>query len=170
MPEPDEKQVRDHVQRRALALLARREHTIRELEQKLTRRLDAEPGVVRSVVQALADRDLVSDERYATAFARDAVRMKPRSAGRLERELAERGVPERVAGAAVRSVFDDLEVDDARLAARAADAYHPRVAAAPVATRWRRLAAHLQRRGFANSLIYDICAARLPETAADGDA
>jgi SOS response regulatory protein OraA/RecX len=167
MPGPDKNEIRDRVRRRALALLARREHTILELEQKLDRRLDVADGVVPSVVQELADRNLVSNERYADAFVRDAVRMKPRSARRLERELLERGVSSRVARAAVQAVFDDLDVDDGRLAAAVADAYHARVADAPPATQWRRISGHLQRRGFANALIYDTCAALVPEPASE---
>jgi regulatory protein len=152
---------RDRVKARALRLLARREHAVRELGEKLAR--GADPEDVRAVVQELVDRGLVSDRRYAEARARDAIRMKPRARRLLVGELVGKGVPAPVAGRAVDAVFDEEEVDDDALARRVAETYLPRVKGRPTETRWRRLAAHLQRRGFANERIYDVCAALLPE-------
>lgn len=165
--EPLDPAARERVRERALELLARREHSVRELGEKLMRKGDAEEAVVRAVVEELADKELVSDARYGAAYARDAVRLKPRARQQVVSELVEKGVPARTAARAVDQVFAEEEVDDAALARRLAEAYGPRVAGEPVETRWRRLAAYLQRRGFANALIYDVCTAVLPEAEAD---
>ena len=45
---------------------------------------------------------------------------------------------------------------------RIAEAYLPRIAGRAAEARWRRLAGHLQRRGFDNARIYEICAELLP--------
>ncbi len=160
--EPDP-EVRERVRKRALGLLARREHTVRELGEKLTSRGEADEEVVRVVVEELARKDLVSDARYARAYALDAVRMKPRARRRIVGELVERGVPAANAARAVDLAFDEEEVDDAALARRLAEAYLPRVADHDDGTRWRRVATYLQRRGFENTLIYDVCREILPE-------
>lgn len=163
--EPDP-EARDRVRKRALGLLARREHTVRELGEKLTSSGDAEEDVVRAVVEELARKDLVSDARYARAYALDAVRMKPRARRRIVSELVDRGVPAANAAAAVDAAFVEEEVDDTALAQRLAEAYLPRVADQDDETRWRRVATYLQRRGFDNTLIYDICRETLPEPGA----
>lgn len=154
---------RDRVKSRALKLLARREHAVKELGEKLLRKADTDPEDVRAVVQELADRDLVSDRRYAEAIARDAVRLKPRARRLLVGELVEKGVAAPVAGRAVDAVFAEEETDDDALAGRVAESYLPRLEGRPADARWRRLAGHLQRRGFANERIYEVCAALLPE-------
>lgn len=160
-------EARDRVKARALRLLARREHGVRELGEKLLEKAGTDPEDVREVVQELADRDLVSDRRYAEAFARDAIRLKPRARKLLVGELVARGVPAPLAGRSVDSAFADEEVDDDLLAHRLAESYLPRIEGRADAARWRRLAGYLQRRGFDNQRIYHVCAALLPEVDAD---
>lgn len=118
---------------------------------------------MREVVQELAAKELVSDERFAEAWARDAVRLKPRAERRLVTELVEKGVPAALAGRAVAAVFAEEEADDRGLARRLAERQRGRLDALEPAARWRRLAGHLQRRGFANALVYEICSEVLPE-------
>jgi regulatory protein len=158
---------RDVVKARAMRLLARREHGVRELGEKLLRVAGTDPDDVREVVQELADRELVSDRRYAEAFARDAVRLRPRARSLVVGELVARGIPAPLAGRAVDAAYADEAVDDDVLARRLAEAYLPRIASRSDATRWRRLAGYLQRRGFDNQRIYGVCAALLPEVEAD---
>ena len=162
--EPDPEAL-DRVKKRALDLLSRREHTVRELGEKLQAKGDAGEEVVRAVVEELAAKELVSDARYARAFALDAVRMKPRARRRIVSELVERGIPAAPAAQAVDAAFDEEGVDDAVLARRLAETYLPRVADASDETRWRRVAAYLQRRGFDNTLIYEVCRDMLPGSA-----
>lgn len=156
-------EAREKVKARALDLLARREHSVKELGEKLGRRMEVEPEVVREVVEELADKGLVSDERYAEAWARDAVRLKPRAERKVVSELVEKGVPARVAARAVAGAFADEDVDDRALATRLAEAYRSRIEAESGETQWRRLAGYLQRRGFDNALIYDVCEEMLPD-------
>ncbi len=156
-------EARERVKSRALDLLARREHSVKELQQKLDRRMEVPPEVVREVVEELADKELVSDQRYAEAWARDAVRLKPRAEDKIVTELTQKGVPARVAARAVADAFADEGVDDHALAVRLADGYRSRLEGEPAETQWRRLAGYLQRRGFHNALIYDVCEELLPD-------
>jgi regulatory protein len=74
----------------ALRLLARREHSERELSTKLTTRGYA-PEVVTAVTAALADKRLVSDARFVQEFVASRVR---RGSGplKIREELRGRGV------------------------------------------------------------------------------
>ena len=163
MTEPRDPQARDRVKERALRLLARREHGVKELGEKLLRKAGTDPEDVRVVVQELVDRELVSDRRYAEAVARDAIRLKPRARRLLVGELVGRGVPAALASSAVDGVFAEEEVDDDVLARRLAESYLPRIEGRADDARWRRLAGYLQRRGFDNERIFHVCAAVLPE-------
>lgn len=74
----------------ALKLLARREHSLRELERKL-RQKGFEPQAIQDCLAALEQQRLQSDERFAESYV--AARMA-RGYGpqRIRVELAERGV------------------------------------------------------------------------------
>ena len=76
--------------RRALGLLARREHSRAELLVKL-RRSGHGRGEAERAVEILVERDLVSDSRFAEAFIRSRVE---RGSGplRIRRDLEARGV------------------------------------------------------------------------------
>ncbi len=141
---------------RALGLLARREHGVRELERKLLAK-GADRELAREVTLELAARDLVSDERFAGAFAREAIRRRPRSRRLLVAELAERRVPAAVAARAVEAVFAEAGVDDATLAERLAESRAARLASLPAEARRRRLWRLLQSRGFGASLAAQAC-------------
>ena len=163
MTEPRDPEARDRVKERALRLLARREHGVKELGEKLLRKAGTDPEDARAVVQELADRELVSDRRYSEAFARDAIRLRPRARRLLVGELVGLGVPARLAGSTVDAVFAEEEVDDDVLARRLAESYLPRIAGRADDARWRRLAGYLQRRGYDNERIFHVCAAVLPD-------
>ena len=76
--------------RRALDLLARREHSRAELVRKLVRSGHERPEAERTV-EALASQGLVSDARFAEAFIRSHVE---RGSGplRIRRDLEARGI------------------------------------------------------------------------------
>jgi len=98
---PDEEDARDPVRVRAVALrlLARREHSTRELTSKLTAR-GYEQQTVAAVIEALADRNLVSDGRFVDEFVASRVR---RGSGpvKIREELRSRGVAESLVDAAL---------------------------------------------------------------------
>ncbi len=76
--------------RKAMDLLARREHAVDELRDKLIRR-DLEPSLVAQVLQALEDEGLLSDARFTEAY----VRYRHGSGygpQRIRQELRQRGV------------------------------------------------------------------------------
>nr|VFJ44231.1 MAG: regulatory protein [Candidatus Kentron sp. DK]VFJ64435.1 MAG: regulatory protein [Candidatus Kentron sp. DK] len=78
------------IRQKALALLARREHSARELSRKLTAK-GAEPEVAAQVVERLRQENLLSDERFAEGFAHQRI-----EAGygpiRIRHELREHGI------------------------------------------------------------------------------
>ena len=91
---PDEEEARDPARVRAVALrlLARREHSTRELTTKLTAR-GYEQQTVLAVIEALADRNLLSDGRFVDEFVASRLR---RGSGpvKIREELRGRGVAE----------------------------------------------------------------------------
>ena len=88
----------------AMDLLARREHSQRELRTKLERRFP--PLQVEETLQTLAAEGLQSDSRFAEAFVRQR---SQRGYGplRIRQELRQRGISEELAAVAM----DGAEVD-----------------------------------------------------------
>jgi regulatory protein len=80
----------EEVRQAAIALLARREHSRRELEQKLRQR-GAGEELIAEALDALAAEGLQSDARYTESFI-TARRARGFGALRIRAQLRERGV------------------------------------------------------------------------------
>jgi regulatory protein len=95
----------------AMNLLARREHSVRELRNKLKRRFPDDERVDEQLSRLTAE-NLQSDARFAESYAHQRI---SRGYGpvRLREELRERGVSE----ADVAAVMEEMEVDWYTLAA-----------------------------------------------------
>ena len=89
------------LKQRAVAYLARREHSRAELAKKLSAHGTQEE--IDSVLNSLQDAKLLSDQRFAAAFIRS--RAERFGAGRLRQELRQRGVEDSL-------VEQELAVDD----------------------------------------------------------
>ena len=76
---------------RAIALLARREHSSHELHRKLLAKGFPEP-LIEATLQQLSAGNLLSDERFAEAYVQSRMN-KGFGPLRIEAELRERGTP-----------------------------------------------------------------------------
>ena len=112
------------IRRSAMNLLARREHSQRELREKLKSRF-AEPELIEDVLAALANENLQSDQRFAESFVRQRL---SRGYGplRLRQEIKQRGLCDGDLDAALAS----LEPDWIELAERC---YRKKFGAGPAA-------------------------------------
>jgi regulatory protein len=140
---------------RALAILARREHTRAELQRKLGA-FSTDEAAVASVLDELGARKLLSDERYAEARATTLARKF--GTARIERELRAKGVAKSLAARAVAAARQtELE--------RARTVWKKRFGAAPRdALEMARQMRFLQNRGFSFDAIRAVVAG-----ARDGD-
>jgi regulatory protein len=86
-------------------LLARREHSLSELERKLCRRFDA-PDLVASVLRDLQRENLQSDERYAEGLLRQRIQ-RGYGPTRIRQDMRERGLDEAAISAAHAAVEPD---------------------------------------------------------------
>ena len=89
----------------ALGLLARREHSLRELRSKLTLR-GHEAATIEAVLDELAARELVSDERFAEAFLRSRLE-RGQGPLKIRAQLRERGV----GAPLIDAVLSEAEID-----------------------------------------------------------
>ncbi|MGI9296668.1 MAG: regulatory protein RecX [Gammaproteobacteria bacterium] len=92
-----------NLRRAALSLLARREHSRRELAEKLARRFDADS--IAALLDELTKNDLLSDSRFARAFVRGTGGKFGRAM--LRQKLYLRGVSEDVVAAALAEIAED---------------------------------------------------------------
>jgi regulatory protein len=133
----------------ALRLLARREHTRKELYRKLRKR-KWDSGKITSVLDRLANEDLQSDRRFAEAHLRSRIERRYGPL-RIEGELIRRGV----SAALAREVLDGAEVDWVEVAR---SAYLSRFGQEPLidleekGRRWRIM----KRRGFTGGQLAQV--------------
>jgi regulatory protein len=110
----------------AMDLLARREHTARELRDKLIRRFP-DDEIIREQLARLAEERLQSDERFAASYAQQRS-AKGYGPLRVREELRQRGVNE----GDVVTTMQSLEID------------------------WRELAADVMRKKFGTRAAVDL--------------
>jgi regulatory protein len=136
----------DEVRHAAVGLLARREHSRRELLLKLAQRGFSEALAVEAVEQ-LAAAGLQSDRRYAEAFVASAV-AKGQGAMRIGATLRQRGVSDEI-------IEEQLAACDADWLGELERVRRKRFGAAlPKDTKeWARQARFLQYRGFSAEQI-----------------
>ena len=135
---------------RAVALLARREHSRLELARKLERRLDEGQDCrdIDAVLDDLQRRKLLSDERFAASVLR--ARSARYGEARLARDLQVRGVPADVARDALEAIRNS-EIDRARLQ------WARRFKALPSSIEERaRQTRFLEARGFSSTVIRQV--------------
>jgi regulatory protein len=136
---------------RAIALLARREHSRAELARKLMRRLEEgqDQTDVDAVLDDLQRRRLLSDERFAASLVR--TRAPRYGAARLKLDLKARGVPAAIAAEALHQLSagdGGSEFDRARAV------WSRRFGAAPQSLAERsRQTRFLEARGFSSEVI-----------------
>ena len=132
------------LKQRAVAYLARREHSRAELAKKLSAHGTQEE--IDSVLNSLQDVKLLSDQRFAAAFIRS--RAERFGVGRLRQELRQRGVEGELAERELKT--DDLpaEIERARVV------WQKKFDGQPAdAKEWAKQARFLQSRGFSSDII-----------------
>lgn len=125
----------------AVAMLARRPRSEREVRQRLRRR-KFEPELVEQTMARLHAANLIDDAEYARAFTESRDRQSPRGGRLIARELRSNGIDAALADRAASAVDDD---DAAyRLASRRLRG----LAGLDYDAFRSRLGGYLQRRGF----------------------
>jgi regulatory protein len=129
---------------RAVAHLARREHTRAELARKLAPHAET-PEELEAVLDDLARRKLVSDERFATTRSESLARKF--GAARVVRELRDKGV----AADSIERISGELKANELE---RAREVWQKRFGAAPRSAAERaKQGRFLQGRGFSFEVI-----------------
>jgi len=129
---------------RAVAYLARREHTRAELARKLAPHAES-PDEVQAVLDELARRKLISDERYA--ITRSEALAQKFGAARVVRELRDKGV----AADSIERISGELKTNELE---RAREVWRKRFGATPRnAAERAKQGRFLQGRGFSFEVI-----------------
>ena len=137
----------------AYRLLTYRARSRKELEEKLKDR-EFSDAVIEAVVADLVRLGYVNDREFARQWTAGRIRLRCFGRRRIEQELRNKGISRDVIQETLSEVFEDVpEVDIAQQEAekklRSLARFAPEV-------RRRRLAGHLERRGFPSETIYDV--------------
>jgi regulatory protein len=93
-------------------LLARRDHSVFELSQKLRSR-GFDRNVIDAVVDMLRDAGFLDDRRFAEAWVRSRLRRHPEGQSRLLAGLVRRGVHRSITGDVLGALFTEDKAEDA---------------------------------------------------------
>lgn len=132
--------------KRALNMLAARDHAVAELRSKLLA-TDHPSDVVDVLLDRLSASGLLDDEAFAAGFVRARRESRALSVRALRLELARKGVPESAVAAAVDGIDDEFDLAYGVALKKARS-----TAGLPAETRLRRTLAMLARRGFPHSV------------------
>jgi len=151
--DPDTDAQYQSARREALRLLGHRERATREFSERLGTRFSA-PVVARLVTEMTA-LGYLDDGRMAAQLAWEFTTRRHHAPARLRRELARRGLPESTWDKALAPYSDPERVAATALEATRA-CLKGRIPDPDDTGAARRLAAYLERRGFASGIIRDI--------------
>jgi regulatory protein len=138
-------------------VLARRDHSIAELERKL-RDKGFPAGVSADVIARLTKSGCLDDRRFAEQWAESAVRNGRGFGPRIRLELIRRGVPREIVAevvAGISAAYDEHETLSA-LVGRKFAGFNPESASDRDK---RRVVSYLQRRGFSTAAIFSLFSA-----------
>ncbi len=143
------------VREKALELLSFREHSRKELEDKLvSRRFPRE--VVIDVVDGLSRTGIVDDRRFAEQFVRSRIRTKPHGRSGLVSMLRVRGLALEEAAGVVEDIFREEGVSERDLAWRVVGRAGTNKSRRSDPGALKRMSAMLVRRGFEMDVIREI--------------
>ncbi len=133
----------------ALRLLDRRPRSRAEIQAALGRRVPR--GIAAAVVAGLAREGWLDDAKFAQAWIRDRIALRPMGRRRIAAELRRRGVPASIVEAQLDALLPpDREEQEAQASARRRWATMRGLS--PDAAR-RRLAGWLMRRGYSAGVV-----------------
>ena len=148
MSDPDA-DLRAQVRDKALDLLARREHSRGELQQKLLQR-GYESPLISQVLDELCARDELSDSRYAQALVSHRAKSGYGPAY-IRKELRERSIDPKL----IDSVLAEAECSWTEIASARYASHFPNRVIQDYRD-WARRASYLQRRGFDTDTIRQV--------------
>jgi regulatory protein len=144
----------------AIRLLARRDQTVQELRQGLARR--GYPGEqVGAVIARLTSAGYLDDLSLARNWIHTRSPRRLLGPARVRQELRARGVGDAEITTALNELLAERSVRD--VADEAAARRLQTLRGLPAAVARRRLAAYLERRGFARTVILAVCQSHFPD-------
>jgi regulatory protein len=126
-----------------------------EQEMRLRLKRDEIPDdVIERTIAAFRRVHLLDDTEFARVWVRDRLRLRPRSAAMLRRELRAKGVKDDIIAQVLKEAFEVTEERD--VARELAESYRRKHPGLDADVLMRRLAGFLQRKGYSPSLVYDV--------------
>ncbi|CCU79182.1 Regulatory protein RecX [Halanaerobium saccharolyticum subsp. saccharolyticum DSM 6643] len=93
---------------KAFKLLSYRERTIKEIEDRLSKK-DFEADVIKAVVDFLLEKDYLNEERFAEMWIRSRKKHHPRGRKLIYKELKNKGVNQRLINNALNEYLSNQE-------------------------------------------------------------
>ena len=137
----------------SLMLLAKKRYTMAEMRKKMQfyvkkRKLDE--GVVSKAIERLVELRYLDDEGFARDYVNQRVKLRPRGAMLIKRELKMKGLKEKL----IDEVLKDSEIDEIEMATRLLEKKWPRWAKYKGYEKKNKAFQFLYSKGFERDAIY----------------
>jgi len=137
----------------ALKYLSYRGRSLREMADYLEKKRFV-PGVVAETIRYLANLKYLDDARFALSWGAARIRSKKVGRQRLQEELLHKGIARTHVTWALDELY--LEEDEEQLARSCVEKKIRGMKRIDPATRFRRLAGYLQRKGFPSHIVFRV--------------
>lgn len=130
---------------KAFSLLARRDHSEKELKDKLSR-YNFPEAVIKSVLSYLKSKKLLNDKKFFEMFAKNRLNQRPVGKRKLVSDLKQRGISEFILETTLEKVY--IEFDEIEIARKLAEKKIKTLNGQPEIKKRKKLGDFLYRRGF----------------------
>ncbi len=139
------------IKKKALDLLARREHSRQELREKLLRR-EFNISEIEEVLEKLESENYLNDSRFAEEWIRSRKKNKPRGKNLIKAELLDKGVEREIVEARLAENISRSE--ERKMARELAEKWLRKKSSQDYETREKKykLTGYLSRKGFSREI------------------
>lgn len=136
----------------AMRSLARRAHTVHELRKKLRKRPLYSLDLESQIIARLKELKLLDDEAYVQRAVEQASTFTYQGRFKVAQKLKLKGIPYEL----TNRVWNDMEIEEARVAQLALKKIEKRLQALPKEKRQAKRAQFLAGRGFTPEIVFEL--------------
>lgn len=143
-----------HLLNQALGYLAKRDHTIHEMEVFLKKR-NASSSEIKEIITKLVNLKFLDDEKYAAKWLEERKLLHPRSYYLIRLELVKKGITREVLDKIFLSGNEEKNSSEKEMAKKELSKFIKRTLNYPMEKRREKVLRHLSSRGFSWDVIKD---------------
>ncbi|MFA5068806.1 MAG: regulatory protein RecX [Candidatus Omnitrophota bacterium] len=145
----------------AISLLNYRPYSEMEIRQRLKKK-GFPPKVIDDLISDFKEKSLINDEKFSMLWARSRLQSQGQSFYKIKKELLSKGIDRQIIDSITRGL--EQEFSEKETAARLTAKRLAGLKGIDIDKAKRRLYSYLMRRGFSNSVVFEVINEAYPDT------